>query len=72
LKPVPTNTELIVEGQIIKEGEKSVILRSTMHSTDDILLAKAESNWLLVSLSTIAKISNVDELALREFLAQYP
>jgi len=72
LRPVPTNTELIVEGQIIKQGEKNVILRSTMHSTDDVLLAEAESNWLLVSLSTIAKISNVDESTLQEFLARYP
>jgi len=72
LKPVRTNTELIVEGEIVKQDGKNIILRSTMHSTDNVLLAEAESSWVLVSLSTIAKISNVDELTLQKFLAQYP
>jgi hypothetical protein len=38
---------------------------------DHVLLAEGESKWLLASLSTIAKISNVDESTLKEFLTKY-
>jgi uncharacterized protein (TIGR00369 family) len=72
LKPVLTNTEIIVEAQIVTQDDKEVVLRSTIHSIDGVLLAEGESKWLLASLSTIAKLSNVDELPLQEFLTKYP
>jgi len=34
-------------------------------------LAEGESKLVLASLSTIAKISNVDESTLKEFLSKY-
>jgi acyl-CoA thioesterase FadM len=71
LKPVRTNTEIIVEAQIIAQDEQEVVLRSTVRSIDNVLLAEGESKWSLVSLSTIAKISNVDESTLEEFLVKY-
>ena len=71
LKPVPTNTEIFIEGQILNQNNKNVVLHSTLRSKEDVLLAEGESNFLLVSLSTIAKISNVDELTLQDFLARY-
>ena len=71
LKPVLTNTEIIVEAQIISQDDKEVVLRSTIHTIDHVLLAEGESKWLLASLSTIAKISNVDESTLKEFLTKY-
>jgi hypothetical protein len=60
-----------VEAQIVTQDDKEVVLRSTIHSTDGVLLAEGESKWLLASLSTIAKISNVDESTLKEFLTKY-
>ena len=72
LKPVPTNTEILAEGQIVNQDDKNVVLRSTIHSTDDVLLAEAESSLVLASISTIAKISNVDEMTLQKFLSRYP
>jgi acyl-CoA thioesterase FadM len=71
LKPVPTNARIIVEGIIVKRDEKSTTLRTAIRSTDDVLLAESESYWVMASLSTIAKISKVDELRLREFLGRY-
>ena len=71
LKPVLTNTEIIAEAQIITQDDKEVVLHSTIHSIDHVLLAESESKWLLVSLSTIAKLSNVDESTLQEFLIKY-
>jgi len=72
LKPVPTNTELHVLGQIIKQEEKSVVMHCAIHSSDNVLLVEGESNWALPSLSTFAKITSVDELKLRECLSRYP
>ena len=71
LRPVPTNTDILVKGEIIKQDEKNVTLHSTIHSADDVLLAESESNWAMASLSTIAKIAKVDESTLREFLGRY-
>lgn len=72
LKPVPTNTEIIVEGQITDHDEENLVIRSAIHSSIGVRLAEIESNWLLASPSAIAKISAVDELTLQEFLAKYP
>jgi uncharacterized protein (TIGR00369 family) len=71
LKPVPTNAELLVEGHIIDQNEKTVVLRSTIHSTDKVLLAEGESKYAFPSLSGIAGITGVEESMLREFLAKY-
>jgi acyl-coenzyme A thioesterase PaaI-like protein len=71
LKPVPTNTDILVEAQIINKDEKNIVFNSTLHNSDGILLVESESNWTLVSPSTVAKASAVDELMLREFLAKY-
>ena len=70
-KPVPTNTELVVEGEIVNRRERGVDVRSAIRSSDGALLAEADSNWILPSLSTIAKITGAEESALREFVAHY-
>jgi len=71
LKPVPTNKEILVEAQIIKKDDKSIVFNSTLHNSEGILLVESESNWTIVSPSAIAKASAVDESMLREFLAKY-
>ncbi len=71
LKPVPTNTDILVEAQIINKDEKNIVFNSTLHNSEDILLVESKSNWIFVSPSTVAKASAVDEIMLREFLAKY-
>jgi uncharacterized protein (TIGR00369 family) len=71
LKPVPTNTELLVEGQIISHDDRNGVLRSTIRSVDGTLLAESESKWIFPGLSTIAKITEVEEPILQEFLSNY-
>lgn len=71
LRPVPTNTELVVEAQIVSQDEKNVVLGSAIFVTPDAPLAQAESKWTLVSPSTIAKLSAVEEPTLRQFLSKY-
>jgi uncharacterized protein (TIGR00369 family) len=70
LKPVPTDTEVVVAGKIITQDGKEVEVRSTMHSNDNLLLAESKSKWHLARISTIAKMSKVDELTLQNFFSQ--
>ena len=72
LKAVPTNAEIIVEARIGAQDEKETLLRSTIHSKDNDLLAEAESRWIMADPSIIARVSKVSESELREFLAKYP
>jgi uncharacterized protein (TIGR00369 family) len=72
LKPVPTNTELIVEGQIVSHNERNAVLRTTLLSADGTLLAEGESKWMFPRLSTIANIAGIDEPMLQQFLGRYP
>jgi uncharacterized protein (TIGR00369 family) len=71
LKPVPTNTELLVEGQIVSHDDRNGVLRGTIRSADGTLLAESESKWIFPGLSTIAKITKVEEPVLQEFLSNY-
>lgn len=72
LKPVRTNTEIIVESQIISHDDKNAVQRSTIHSADGILVAESRSEWILPRLSTIASAASVDETILQQFLTKYP
>ena len=72
VKPVPTNTEIRVVAKIETRHDKDAILRATIHSKDNELLAEGEINWVMTNPSNVAKISKVDESRLKEFLAHYP
>jgi len=72
LKAVPTNTEIVVEARIDAQDEKETVLRSTIHSKDNDLLAEGESRWIMAHPSITAKVSKVSESQLKEFLAKYP
>lgn len=71
VKPVPTKTDILVEGEIIDRGERNVVVRSTIHNTDGVLLVEGKSDWFLAGPSTIAKLTAVDEPTLEQFLARY-
>jgi acyl-coenzyme A thioesterase PaaI-like protein len=71
LKPVPTESELVVEGRIVGQEDKNVTLRSTLWRTAGEPLAEGESRWLLASPAAIARLSAVDEGTLQRFLANY-
>lgn len=72
LKPVPTNSEIVVEARIEAQDEKNIALHSTVRSKDNELLAEGESKWMMANPSMIARISKIDESEIREFLAKYP
>ncbi len=72
LKPVPTNVDLLVRAHVADLEERDVILQSSIHSEEDVLLAKGESRWLLASPATLTNLSSVEEAMLEQFLAHYP
>jgi len=72
LKAVPTNTEIVVEARIHAQDEKETVLRSTIHSRENDLLAEGESKWIMVAPAVIAKVSKVSESQIKEFLVKYP
>ena len=69
---MPTGTEIIVEGKITNQKGKNIILKSTIRSDDNVLLAESESIWFLANLSIISEMSGVDEITLKKFLSNYP
>lgn len=71
-KPVPTDTEIVVERKITSQKGKNVILNSTICSDDNVLLAESESSWFLANLSIISEVSGVDEITLQKFLSNCP
>ena len=72
LKPVPTNTQVRVEGVITEQEGANLVLRSTIQANDGTLLAEGESKWLIPKVATLAKIAGVEEQFLQTFLDHYP
>jgi len=68
LKPVTTNTEILVQGRVISHDAHNAVIRSSLNTTDGTLLAEAESSWAFARLSRIASVAGVEEKVLRQFL----
>ncbi len=71
LKPVQTDVEIIIEGKIVDNDGTNVNIISTISSKKDIVLAKAESKWLIPTNSTIAKIMGIEENTVKTELNQF-
>ena len=71
LKPVKTCTEILIEGKIIENNEKSSKILSIISSKEGKVLAEAESNWLIPSYSTISKIMGVDKETIEEEMNKF-
>lgn len=71
-RPVPTETELVVEGRILDESENNVLIGLSIMDADGTVLADGESNYAMADLAKIAEISGSNEEQLREFLSKYP
>lgn len=72
LKPVPIETELVVEGRVMEQDEKNVRIDLSVMGRDGDVLATGESNYMLADVSKIANITGADEKQLADFLAKYP
>ncbi|MFX0183200.1 MAG: PaaI family thioesterase [Candidatus Hodarchaeota archaeon] len=61
LKPVPTNEELEIEGELFRNDEQNAVVHAKIRSKEGIILAEAESNWLLPTFSTIEEITGINK-----------
>lgn len=71
IKPVRTGTELWVEGEIVGHDDRSAAVRATIRpsgASPHAVLAESESRWALPKLSSIARMTGLDEPALQEYL----
>jgi uncharacterized protein (TIGR00369 family) len=68
LRPVPTNTEILLKGGINSHDGHNAVVRSAIHATDGALLAESESSWAFAKLSRIASVAGVEETILQQFL----
>jgi uncharacterized protein (TIGR00369 family) len=71
-KAARTDTEIVVESQIVSHDDKNAVQRSTIRTSDRALVAESTSEWILASPSVIARVGNADKATLQEFLAKYP
>ncbi|MFX0151102.1 MAG: PaaI family thioesterase [Candidatus Hodarchaeota archaeon] len=61
LKPVPTSEELEIKGELIQNDEQNAVILTKIRSKEGILLAEAESKWLLPTFSTIEEITGINK-----------
>lgn len=66
IKPVPTEEEIIIKGEIEKHKENRVTTLSKILSKDNIILAEAKSKWLLPEDAMLQKITGLDSKALNQ------
>jgi acyl-coenzyme A thioesterase PaaI-like protein len=70
LRPVSTNTEVLIVSKIIQSQNSQVKVLSIIQAIDGKLFTKAESEWILPGLSLIASKSSIDETLLSEMVSR--
>jgi uncharacterized protein (TIGR00369 family) len=72
IKPVHTNTELRVRGEISKQNRNLVVIRSTIHAADneEQLLVEGESKWILPEADKLEALTGMDAARLQQFFDQ--
>lgn len=68
VKPVPTSTELALEGKIVDHTHRTASVRATICNGEGVLLAESVSLWVFPRLSRIAALAGVEEEILQVFL----
>ena len=76
-KPVPTNLELLVMGQILDQEKRKAVVHSAIYPnereiSEQTLLAEATSHWVIPKPKTLARYSGTDARRIEEFLQHYP
>jgi len=69
VKPVPTGRPLSVQARVLEHGRKQARTRAFVTSDEGELLAEAESNWMLMSLSAAARFTGLPRERLEAFVA---
>ena len=70
VRPVHTNVELRVQGEILKHSRSFAVIRSTIHDLDGGLLVEGESKWILPKESDLEALTGMDMATLQQFFDQ--
>lgn len=70
IKPVATNSEIVVEGRVVSHDRVRARVQCSILSPDGVLLTAADSDWVFVKTSRVASLSGVGEEVLLDFLEQ--
>ena len=70
IKPVATNTEIVVEGRVVRHDKVKAHVHCSIRSQDGELLTEADSDWVFAKTSRIASLAGVEEEVLCDFLEQ--
>ncbi|MDH5605414.1 MAG: PaaI family thioesterase [Anaerolineae bacterium] len=71
-RAVHTERQIRLEGRILSVEDKLASIEARILDPDDgAVLAEAESQWILASTATIARVAGADERMLQEFLDAY-
>ncbi len=60
LKPVPTDVDIEIEGEILENTEENAVIFTKIRSKEGTILAEAESKWLLPDSKTLQKITGTN------------
>ena len=71
IKPVPVNTEIIIQGEIINNDDKKVNVKTSIISGNNILLAEGICKYMIPEVSVLARLGNIEESVLVQFLNAY-
>lgn len=67
IKPVPTNVELLVKGEVLKHGRNFALIRSTIEDPEGTLLAEGESKWVIPRDDDLERITGMPTSRLQQF-----
>jgi len=60
LKPVPIDTDILIEGIIASNEKSHIIIHAHIKALDDKILVESNSTWSLLDKKTLAKVLKVD------------
>jgi acyl-coenzyme A thioesterase PaaI-like protein len=71
IKPVFTNTDIIVEGKIGSDEKTHIIVHAHIKNMDDQILVESNSTWSLPGKKVLSKIFNIELEELEDVYKEY-
>ena len=71
IKPVFTNTDIIVEGKIGSDEKTHIIVHAHIKNMDDQILVESNSTWSLPGKKVLSKVFNIELEELEDIYREY-
>ena len=70
LKPIPTEEELVIKAEILEHNGENIIVLARIQSKNGLILAEANSKWLIPSNTLLEKITGLNTQELDDLLKE--